>query len=277
MNDSIPEIAGQSLSEPLSEQQAKTLATVHGKPLSVLPKDLYIPPDALEIILEKFAGPLDLLLYLIKKHNLDILEIPIADIANQYIAYIDLMQNLRLELAAEYLLMAAMLAEIKSRMLLPRPVSETFDAEADPRAELIRRLQEYERFKKAADDLDAMPRLWRDTLPVAVEPPDGNINKPQPNVEISALLLAFEAVLARAKLLTHHSVERETLTVRQRMSHILQLINTDKFYEFTQLFVLAEGRLGIVVTFVAILELLKQAAIETVQAEPYGVIYVRAL
>ena len=273
MNESITEIAGQSP----SEQHAVALATVHGKPLSVLPKDLYIPPDALEIILEKFAGPLDLLLYLIKKHNLDILEIPIADIANQYIEYIDLMQNLRLELAAEYLLMAAMLAEIKSRMLLPRPISETFDAEEDPRAELIRRLQEYERFKQAADDLDAMPRLWRDTLPVSVAPPEGNINKPQPNVDLSALLLAFEAVLARAKLLTHHSVERETLTMRQRMTDILQLINTNNFHEFTQLFVLDEGRLGIVVTFVAILELLKQAAIETVQAEPYGVIYVRAL
>ena len=142
---------------------------------------------------------------------------------------------------------------------------------------MIRRLQEYERFKQAADDLDALPRLWRDTLPVAVEPPEGNLNKHKPNVELAALLLAFEAVLARAKMLTHHRVERETLTVRQRMTHILQLINPDKFYEFSQLFVIDEGRLGIVVTLVAILELLKQAAIETVQAEPYGLIYVRAL
>jgi len=249
-------------------------AVIQGEPLSMLPEDLYIPPDALEIFLEAFEGPLDLLLYLIKRQNLDILDIPIAHITEQYMQYISLMEVMRFELAAEYLLMAAMLAEIKSRMLLPRP--ESSEEEDDPRAELIRRLQEYERFKKAAEDLDELPRVERDISMAQAEHPPLNREKPLPDVDLRELLLAFKDVLKRAEMYSHHHIKREALSIRERMSNILAAINADNFTEFTSLFKIEEGRLGVVISFMAVLELLKDALIDLVQAEPFAPIYLKA-
>ena len=253
-------------------QEEMPFAIVRGEPLSMPPKDLYIPPDALEVFLEAFEGPLDLLLYLIKRQNLDILDIPIAEITRQYMGYIDLMKDLRLELAAEYLVMAAMLAEIKSRMLLPRPAS--VDEEEDPRAELVRRLQEYERFKKAARDIDALPRVERDIFPVAAEPPPMEREPKLPDVDLTEVLLAFREVLRRAEMFSHHHIQREPLSVRERMSRVLEALNEAPFVEFRQLFTLEEGRGGVVVTFLAILEMLKGHLIDLVQQEPYAPIYV---
>lgn len=257
------------------ESNIQSVAKVRGQAVTALPKDLYIPPDALEIILEAFEGPLDLLLYLIKKENLDILDIPIAEITRQYIQYIELMDVLRLELAAEYLVMAAMLAEIKSRILLPRPTES--EEEEDPRAELIRRLQEYERFKKAAEDLDSMPRLERDIYPTFVESDNIPRVRPLPTIQMQELLMALNEVLTRAKLYTHHHIRRESLSIRERMTQVLSIVNKNAFTSFDALFNVEEGRAGIVVTFIAILELLKQAIIEIVQAQPYAPIHVRAL
>ncbi|WP_455209795.1 segregation and condensation protein A [Kaarinaea lacus] len=263
-----------------NEQQALPdnvipLAIVRGTAFTDLPQDLYIPPDALEVFLEAFEGPLDLLLYLIKRQNLDILDIPIAEITRQYMEYVEMMKDLRLELAADYLVMAAMLAEIKSRMLLPRPVEE--EDEEDPRAELIRRLQEYERFKKAAEDLNEMPRLYRDVFQVVVNPPDYKSEKPQPEVEMRELLLAFRDVLKRAEMYTHHQIQLEPLSVRERMSNVLEQVkNNPGFLAFNKLFTYEEGRRGVVVTFLAILELLKELLIEIVQTEPYGPIHIKA-
>lgn len=251
------------------------VAVVLGSPLIELPKDLYIPPDALEVFLDAFEGPLDLLLYLIKRQNLDILDIPIAEITRQYMAYVEVMKGLRLELAAEYLVMAAMLAEIKSRMLLPRPASADGEDE-DPRAELIRRLQEYERFKKAAEDLDTLPRLERDLFPVRIERPVHRGPRPQPTVNLHELLLALKDVLARAEMFSHHHVQLEPLSVRERMSDVLSAVGTDKFTAFATLFKPEEGRLGVVVTFLAMLELIKESLIEIIQTEVYGPIYLRA-
>ncbi|OOG25943.1 segregation/condensation protein A [Thioalkalivibrio denitrificans] len=253
-------------------QEEMPFAIVRGEPLSMPPKDLYIPPDALEVFLEAFEGPLDLLLYLIKRQNLDILDIPIAEITRQYMGYIDLMKDLRLELAAEYLVMAAMLAEIKSRMLLPRPASA--DEEEDPRAELVRRLQEYERFKKAALDIDALPRVERDIFPVAAEPPPMERKPKLPDVELTELLLAFREVLRRAEMFSHHHIQREPLSVRERMSQVLEALNEAPFVEFQKLFTPEEGRRGVVVTFLAVLEMLKGHLIDLVQQEPYAPIYV---
>jgi segregation and condensation protein A len=241
-----------------------------------LPKDLYIPPDALEVILDAFEGPLDLLLYLIKRQNLDILDIPIAEITRQYMEYVELMKNLRLELAAEYLVMAAMLAEIKSRMLLPRPESADEDEE-DPRAELIRRLQEYERYKQAAEDLDALPRLHRDLFQSQAEFPDKLVHRPPPDVSLDEILRAMQDVLRRAEMFTHHRIEREPLSVRERMSRVLEAVSSEGFTEFTQLFSIEEGRLGVVVTFIAVLELIKESLLELVQAEAFGPIHVKAV
>jgi segregation and condensation protein A len=264
---------------PQGQQQEMPLevapfAMVRGLPFLTLPVDLYIPPDALEIFLDAFEGPLDLLLYLIKRQNLDILDIPIAAITAQYIEYVDLMSELRLELAAEYLVMAAMLAEIKSRMLLPRAQAAEEEGE-DPRAELVRRLQEYERFKQAAQDLDALPRLERDVFAVRVEVPPGHVQRVPPDVDFRELLLAMREVMARADLFTRHRVERESLSLRERMSWVLERLSEGGFLAFTDLFDVTEGRPGVVVSFLALLELIKAETLELVQAEPFAAIHVR--
>lgn len=256
------------------QQTPTPLAVVQGQPVIELPQDLYIPPDALEVFLETFEGPLDLLLYLIRKQNLDILDIPIAQITRQYIAYIELMQVAKLELAAEYLVMAAVLAEIKSRMLLPRPEEE--ENEEDPRAELVRRLQEYERYRKVAEELDQRPRVGREIHLAVVAFTGKRAARPQPKVTLTELLDAFRRVLERAELYRHHHVLRERLSVRERMTQILARIDSEKFVRFEELFNLAEGRFGVVVTFIAVLELLKEALLELVQQEPFAPIHVKA-
>ncbi|HPB75567.1 MAG TPA: ScpA family protein [Chromatiaceae bacterium] len=248
-------------------------AIVQGQPLLTLPQDLYIPPDALEIFLDTFEGPLDLLLYLIKRQNLDILDIPIAEITNQYMEYVELMKDLRLELAAEYLVMAALLAEIKSRMLLPRPTAT--EEEEDPRADLVRRLQEYERFKKAAQDLDELPRLERDHYLVQAPVPPGHRRLIPPEVDLREVLLALRELLARADLYTSHKVEKESLSLRERMALVLSKLQGMGFVPFVHLFELHEGRAGVVVSFLAVLELIKSATIELVQTEPFAPIHVR--
>ena len=265
--------------ESMTRQQEMPRATVRGEPLLKLPDDLYIPPDALEVFLDAFEGPLDLLLYLIRRHNLDILDIPIAEITRQYTGYIEMMQDLRLELAAEYLVMAAILAEIKSRMLLPRPKPEHED-EDDPRTELIRRLQEYERFKQAAEDLDALPRLERDIMTAQAEVAEHRQVKLPPEVDLREVLLALRDVMNRAELFAQHHIQSEPLSVRERMSRIMQAVNNSEhgteFVRFETLFDLEEGRLGAVVTFLALLELLREHLIDLVQQELYGAIYLRA-
>jgi segregation and condensation protein A len=239
------------------QQQEMPLATVLGQPILQMPQDLYIPPDALEVILESFEGPLDLLLYLIRRQNLDILDIPVAEITRQYVEYIEVLQDLRFELAAEYLVMAAMLAEIKSRMLLPRPPSEE-GLEADPRAELVRRLQEYERFKKAAEDIDQLDRLDRDTSTASAFVPDRAAVRVPPPVDLREMLLALREVLKRAELFSQHAIKREALSVRQRMGEVLSRLADGRFHAFESLFPVEEGRLGVVVTFLSILELAKE-------------------
>ena len=250
-------------------------AVVDGEPVTELPQDLYIPPYALQVFLEAFEGPLDLLLYLIRRQNLDILDIPIAEITRQYVEYIELMKELQLELAGEYLLMAAMLAEIKSRMLLPRPQSEE-EEEDDPRAELVRRLQEYERFKKAAEDLSSLPRLERDTFVAAVDAPERTVVARLPDVTLKELLLAFHGVLKRAEMFSRLHLRKEPLSVRQRMSEILLRVKANAFSSFSDLFDPEEGRMGVAVTFIAILELLRESAIEIAQAEAFAPLHVRA-
>jgi segregation and condensation protein A len=258
------------------QQQEIPLAVVRGQPVLEIPQDLYIPPDALEVILEAFEGPLDLLLYLIRRQNLDILDIPIAEITRQYVDYIEMMQEMKLELAAEYLVMAAILAEIKSRLLLPRPPAEE-GLEDDPRAELVRRLQEYERFKKAAEDIDAMPRLDRDFAPAHVVVDDRNVIRLPPPVELRELLLALKDVMKRAELYGHHAIQREALNVRSRMSDVLNALGDGEFHRFEQLFDATEGRRGVVVTFLAMLELAKEQLIEIVQEASLAPIYVKSL
>ncbi|MEL7537575.1 MAG: ScpA family protein [Pseudomonadota bacterium] len=250
-------------------------AIVSGEPVTELPQDLYIPPYALQVFLEAFEGPLDLLLYLIRRQNLDILDIPIAEITRQYVEYIELMTEMQLELAGEYLVMAAMLAEIKSRMLLPRPISEDTD-EDDPRAELVRRLQEYERFKKAAEDIDALPRLERDTYVATAEPPPRKVVQKLPDITLKELLVAFKDVIERAELYASHHITREPLSVRQRMTEILSSVDGTAFRTFSDLFDVQEGRMGVAVTFIAILELMKESLIEVVQSEIYAPLHVRA-
>lgn len=261
---------------PMGAGQAEMpFAIVEGEPLTAIPMDLYIPPHALEVILDAFEGPLDLLLYLIKRQNIDILNIPIAKITHQYMQYIEVMQELQLELAAEYLVMAAMLAEIKSRMLLPRPSSNDEEGE-DPRAELVRRLQEYERYKKAAAEIDSLPRLERDVFQASAEMCERKVVEILPEVTLRELLLSFQEVLSRADMFAHHHVQRETLSVRQRMSDVLARIQDGKFAEFTSLFTPEEGRMGVVVTFLAILELIREALLDIVQSEPYAPIHVKS-
>ena len=257
-------------------QQEIPLAMVRGLPMLQIPQDLYIPPDALEIILEAFEGPLDLLLYLIRRQNLEILDIPVAEITRQYVEYIGVMQDLRFELAADYLVMAAMLAEIKSRMLLPRPAEDNSD-EADPRAELVRRLQEYERFKKAAEDIDGLTRLDRDTAVAGAHVPEYEVSRLPPPVDLRDMLLALRDVMKRAELFGHHAVRRETLSVRERMGDVLATLGDGKFHDFIALFSAEEGKLGVVVTFLAILELAKEMLLEIVQEKPLETIYVKSL
>lgn len=264
-----------TFSKGASNQSEMPFALVQGEPLTVIPQDLYIPPDALLVFLEAFEGPLDLLLYLIKRQNIDVLNIPIAAITKQYMEYIHLMDKLELELAAEYLVMASMLAEIKSRMLLPRPAE--LQDEDDPRAELIRRLQEYETFKKAAEDMDNLDRVEREIHLTSVEIPEFEIDMPLPEVNISDLLTAFRDVVNRAEQFASHHVDREPLSVRERMVIVLERISAEQFISFSDFFDVSEGRMGVVVSFLAILELLKEALIELVQAEAYAPIYVKAI
>jgi len=249
---------------------------VKGQTLVEIPKDLYIPPDALEVFLEAFEGPLDFLLYLIRKHNLDILDIPIAEVTAQYLAYVDVMKTFQLELAGEYLVMAAMLAEIKSRMLLPRSPEAEEEVE-DPRAELVRRLQMYEQFKQAAQDLDDLPRLDRDTFAAKATMPEYTVQKQHPPVALQEMLLALSDVLKRVDVTQSHHIQFETLTVREAMASVLDAVNATDFTPFEQLFRPDTGRLGVIVTFLALLELLREAMIELVQSQPFGPIHVRAI
>ena len=262
-----------ALKAPLQEEMP--FAVIQGKELTILPKDLYIPPDALEVILDAFEGPLDLLLYLIRRQNLDILEIDVAEITRQYLGYIELMASIQLELAAEYLVMAAMLAEIKSRMLLPRQQSEEED-EDDPRAELIKRLQEYERFKQAAEDIDELPRMGRDIHRASAEAPDRDQQRPHPDVDIKELVTALADVLKRSEMFESHQVEMEKLSTRERMSQVMENLRDNQFVPFVALFTLEEGRLGVVVTFLAVMELIKESLVEIVQSESFGPIHVKA-
>lgn len=263
-----------SAEQPSDSANPAPLALVQGQPYQDLPDDLYIPPDALEVFLDAFEGPLDLLLYLIRRQNLDILNIPIAQITRQYIAYIEMMDRLRLELAAEYLVMAALLAEIKSRMLLPRqPESE--EEEEDPRAFLIRKLQEYEAIKKVAEQIDELPRDERDTFAATVDVSTVSVNQVLPDVQLKELLLAFQDVLKRVEQLSHHHITKEPLSVRERMAAILEKLNGADQLPFAACFTRGEGKNGVVVAFLAILELSKERVIDILQPEPCADIYVR--
>lgn len=250
-------------------------AMVHGKAYTQLPQDLYIPPDALEVFLEAFEGPLDLLLYLIRRQNIDILDINVSEITSQYMAYVELMDANQFELAAEYLVMAAMLAEIKSRMLLPRSTTEE-EEEDDPRASLIRRLQEYERFKQAAQDVDALPRVGRNVFQASAQAPDRSLTRPDPDVELRELLLALSEVLRRSDMFESHHVSKEKLSTRERMAQVLDKLANQHFVPFVSLFTVEEGRLGVVVTFLAVMELIKESLVEIVQSESFGSIHVKA-
>ncbi|HIO29388.1 MULTISPECIES: segregation and condensation protein A [Bacteria] len=267
--------ADEGAEAPGAPVEQAPLARVSGKPVVDLPRDLYIPPDALAVFLEAFEGPLDLLLYLIRRQNMDILDIDVSEITKQYMDYIGAVEAMRFELAAEYLVMAATLAEIKSRMLLPRQESED-EEDIDPRAELIRRLQQYERFKQAAEDIDDLPRLERDNFVASAALPRMPSSQPHPDVDLREILFALQGVLKRADLFTSHHVERERLSTRERMSAILSVLRDDQFVTFESLFTPEEGRLGVVVSFLATLELVKEQLIEVVQAEVLGPIHVRA-
>ena len=262
------------LSQARQEDQ-ETIAWVAGESVKQLPTDLYIPPEALEVFLDTFEGPLDLLLYLIRRQNLNILDVKVAVITAQYMEYIELMQALELELAGEYLLMAAMLAEIKSRMLLPRP--EADDEEDDPRAELIRRLQEYEQIKTGAERLDEVPRVERELFVAAANKPELVRQHADPDVDFREVLLAMSHVLRRAEMFTEHEIQLEPLSVRERMGNILNRVKqTSEFVPFQELFAVEEGRLGVVVTFLAIMELVRESLLEFQQAEAFAPIHVRA-
>lgn len=254
------------------------LARLYGEPLFNIPQDLYIPPDALEVFLEAFEGPLDLLLYLIRKQNFNVLDIPMAEVTRQYLSYVDQIRNQNLELAGEYLLMAAMLIEIKSRMLLPVRKSDNGEEVEDPRAELVRRLLEYEQMKLAAQKLDALPLLGRD-FERANAQMDLSVERMLPEVSADDLRLAWQDIMKRAKLNAHHQITREQLSVRDHMTHILRRLSDTRFMEFTDLFMerVSEGEPAavIVVHFIAMLELARESLLEITQAEPYAPIYVR--
>ena len=251
------------------------LAVVEGSPLTQLPEDLYIPPDALEVILDAFEGPLDLLLYLIRRQNLDILQINVAEITRQYMGYIGLLEAMRFELAAEYLVMAAMLAEIKSRALLPRPLGADEDEEEDPRAELIRQLLEYEKVKMSAEALDELPRIDRDFQVAEAQKPEIDQHTALPAVDLSELVLAFGELLARARLSSAHQIEWEPLSTRQRMSEVLMKLKDRAELTLSDLFSADEGKAGVVVSFLAILELVREGLCVLIQAAPGSQIYIR--
>jgi segregation and condensation protein A len=257
------------------DQKEMPFALVQGQPVTEVPHDLYIPPDALEVILDAFEGPLDLLLYLIRRQNLDILDIPINEITRQYVEYIEMLQDVQFELAAEYLVMAAILAEIKSRMLLPRPAAEDGE-ESDPRAELVRRLQEYERFKQAAEDLDELPRVERDFALTEVFVEDKTEVRVPPQVDLRELLAALKDVMGRAELFTSHQISGEPLSVRERMSRIMNALRDNPYMEFHRLFDPEEGRMGVVVSFLALMELTREQLVDLVQNEPFGQIYIKS-
>ena len=261
--------------EDLPVQAELPLAYVAGEAITEAPKDLYIPPDALEIFLEAFEGPLDLLLYLIKRQNIDILEINVADITDQYMAYVELMHASQFELAAEYLVMAAMLAEIKSRILLPRQEEEEAE-EGDPRMQLIRRLQEYERFKQAAEDINELPRMDRDYHRAKAAIPQIERITPDPAVDLQEILIALSGVLRRADMFEHHHIQFETLSTREKMSEIMVHLSGHKFVPLSSLLAKDEGRLGIVVTFLAVMELMKDSMVEIVQTDPFGPIHLKS-
>ena len=256
-------------------QTEMPFAIVQGEHLTELPKDLYIPPVALEVFLDAFEGPLDLLLYLIRKQNLDVLDIPIAEITEQYVDYINLMHDLELSLAGEYLLMAAMLAEIKSKMLLP--IFEEIEEEDDPRAELVRRLLEYERYRFVSEEIDQMDRVERDIYLSSAE--TGNYEQPEilPDILLPDLVMAFQEVLKKAEMFSTLHFMKEPLSVRERMAEILEIIQGEEFVKFEELFNHKEGKTGLVVTFLAILELMKELLIEVVQAKEYGIIHIKML
>jgi segregation and condensation protein A len=258
-----------------SPQPELPFAFVDGEPVTELPKDLFIPPQALSVFLEAFEGPLDFLLYLIKRQNLDILNIPIADISRQYSSYIEVMQGMEFELAGEYLVMAATLAEIKSRMLLPRPAAEDEEGGEDPRAELVRRLQEYERYKKAAVEIDELPRMERELWPVSAPLVERTVVQRLPEVTLKELTLAFAAVMTRAELNAHYHVQRESLSVRERMTQILTSLGESRFTEFKDVLVVDQGRAGVVASFLAVLELVKESLVEVVQNEEFAPIHLR--
>ncbi len=275
-----PELTLAPTAPPVTEeagtpaQGEMPFAVVEGEPVTELPRDLYIPPHALKVFLEAFEGPLDLLLYLIRRQNIDILDIPIAEVTKQYTHYIELMSDMEFELAGEYLVMAATLAEIKSRMLLPSPMTDEEDEE-DPRADLIRRLQEYERFKEAAQGINELERMERDVSQATAEVTDKRIVTKLPYIALKELLIAFKEAMERSEIFSHHHVQGEPLSVRERMTQVLVVLEGERFTEFSQLFELSEGRTGVTVTFLAILELLKETLIDVVQSEPYGPIHVR--
>ncbi|MCE8013290.1 segregation and condensation protein A [Billgrantia desiderata] len=277
MSETPPTAVAEQPAASDAETQSAVLARLFDEPITELPEDLYIPPEALRIFLEAFEGPLDLLLYLIRRQNLDILAIDVAAITRQYIEYVELMKAMEIELAGEYLLMAAMLAEIKSRTLLPRPPREGGDeAEEDPRAELIRRLQEYEQLKSAAEALAELPRVGRDWFPARAALPPLQARVIHPDVELDELLGALAGILRRAELNQAHQVGREVLSTRERMLAIMDRLNHEHYTPFEALFTLEEGRAGVIVTFMAILELAKEAMIEIVQNAPLSPIHVRA-
>lgn len=257
-------------------QQELPLALVRGEVVIEKPQDLFIPPDALEVFLEAFEGPLDFLLYLIKKQKFDIVDLPIFEITKQYMEYVEVMRKLKLELAAEYLVMAAMLAEIKSRLLLPKHDFED-EEESDPRAELIRRLQQYEVIKNAAQDLDELPRSERDVQSVTVSNPAAIvIEEIEPDVSLQDLVLAFQSVLKRVDAFQHHEISKERLSTRERMTKILSMLQgKEEFTEFTELFDLSEGKEGVVVTFLAVLELVKESLIDVIQTSAFQKIHVK--
>ena len=257
------------------DQEEMPFALVQGSPVTEVPHDLYIPPDALEVILDAFEGPLDLLLYLIRRQNLDILDIPINEITRQYVEYIEMLEDMQFELAAEYLVMAAILAEIKSRMLLPRPALDEGE-DSDPRAELVRRLQEYERFKQAAEDLDELPRVDRDFTLTEAYVEDKAVVRVPPPVDLRDILVALKDVMSRAELFTSHHISGEPLSVRERMSRILSVLRDNPYMEFHHLFDPEEGRMGVVVSFLALMELTREQLVDLVQNEPFGQIYIKS-
>jgi len=259
-----------------SEQAEMPFAFVAGQAVTDLPKDLYIPPDALEVFLEAFEGPLDLLLYLIRRQNIDILDINIAEITEQYISYVELMEAAQFELAAEYLVMAAMLAEIKSRFLLPR-MEEDEEDEEDPRAQLIRRLQEYERYRDAAEKIDELPRSHRDFHIASADIPVLDKEVPLPEIDLQEILMAFADVLRRSDLKESHHIQRQALSTREKMSQILLRISDKQFTPLSSLILKDEGKLGIVVTFLAVMELIKESLVELVQSEPFAPIHIKAI